>query len=155
VSPAAADRAVEAVREELRGVKGFDGFSELPAVRKPGEYPGKEVFEQIASVMTAVTLLALLSALVLLQHDDDAHRRADLRDRGDEGRRRFAASRYALARGIISLTGSTANLELRFVFPATNVAITLVGTVLLAVLVLLAPVRRAVRFKPGEALRYA
>ena len=40
-------------------------------------------------------------------------------------------------------------------FPIANVAITLVGTVMLAVLVLLAPVRRAVRFKPGEALRYA
>ena len=67
-SAAGADRAVEAVRDELRGLKGFDGFSELPAVRKPGEYPGKEVFEQIASVMTAVTLLALLSALVLLSN---------------------------------------------------------------------------------------
>jgi ABC-type lipoprotein release transport system permease subunit len=41
------------------------------------------------------------------------------------------------------------------VFPVVNVVITLVGTVLLAILVLLAPVRRAVRFKPGEALRYA
>jgi len=67
-SAAAADRTVAAVREELRDVKGFEGFSELPAVRKPGEYPGKEVFEQIASVMTAVTLLALLSALVLLSN---------------------------------------------------------------------------------------
>jgi putative ABC transport system permease protein len=62
---------------------------------------------------------------------------------------------YALAHGIIELTSSTANLDLTFVFPAVNVVITLVGTVLLAVLVLLAPVRRAVRFRPGEALRYA
>jgi putative ABC transport system permease protein len=62
---------------------------------------------------------------------------------------------YALAHGIIALTSSTAHLEFAFVFPIANVAITLVGTVLLAVLVLLAPVRRAVRFKPGEALRYA
>jgi putative ABC transport system permease protein len=67
-SEAAADRTVAAVREELRGVSGFEGFTELPTLRKPGEYPGKEVFEQIASVMTAVTLLALLSALVLLSN---------------------------------------------------------------------------------------
>ncbi len=33
--------------------------------------------------------------------------------------------------------------------------IALVGTVILALLVMLAPLRRAVRFKPGEALRYA
>jgi putative ABC transport system permease protein len=65
------------------------------------------------------------------------------------------AGGYGLAHGIIALTSATANLELPFVFPAANVAITLAGTVLLAVLVLLAPVRRAVRSKPGEALRYA
>ena len=34
-------------------------------------------------------------------------------------------------------------------------AIALAGTVLLALLVMLAPLRRAVRFKPGEAIRYA
>jgi ABC-type antimicrobial peptide transport system permease subunit len=62
---------------------------------------------------------------------------------------------YALAHGIIALTGSTTGLELTFVFPAANAAITLAGTVLLAALVLVAPLRRAVRFKPGEALRYA
>jgi ABC-type lipoprotein release transport system permease subunit len=36
-----------------------------------------------------------------------------------------------------------------------NLATTLIGTVILAVLVLLAPLRRAVRFKPGQALRHA
>jgi len=38
---------------------------------------------------------------------------------------------------------------------AVNLVITLIGTVILALLVLLAPLRRAVRFKPGEGLRYA
>jgi ABC-type antimicrobial peptide transport system permease subunit len=61
----------------------------------------------------------------------------------------------ALAYGIIELTASTTGLQLGFVFPAANVAITLVGTVLVAVLVLLTPVRRVVRCKPGEALPYA
>ena len=40
-------------------------------------------------------------------------------------------------------------------FPAIYVAIALIGTVILALVVMLAPLRRAVRFKPGEALRYA
>ena len=40
-------------------------------------------------------------------------------------------------------------------FPLGYVAIALIGTVLLALLVMLAPLRRAVRFKPGEAIRYA
>jgi hypothetical protein len=36
-----------------------------------------------------------------------------------------------------------------------RVVIALVGTVALALLVLFLPVRRAVRFRPGDALRYA
>lgn len=59
---------------------------------------------------------------------------------------------YLLARGIIALTSSVAHIDLSFAFPTANVAITLVGTIVLSLLV---PVRRAVRFKPGEALRYA
>jgi putative ABC transport system permease protein len=62
---------------------------------------------------------------------------------------------YLMARGLIALTSSVADIDLGFVFPSINLAITLVGTIVLALLVLLAPVRRAVRFKPGEALRYA
>jgi putative ABC transport system permease protein len=62
---------------------------------------------------------------------------------------------WALGLGLVSLTASLVDVELEFVFPAANIAITLVGTVVLALLVLLAPVRRAVRLKPGDALRYA
>jgi ABC-type lipoprotein release transport system permease subunit len=62
---------------------------------------------------------------------------------------------YALAHGMIALTESAAKLDLTFTFPAGNLLVTLLGTVILALLVLLAPLRRAVRFKPGEALRYA
>jgi putative ABC transport system permease protein len=62
---------------------------------------------------------------------------------------------YLMARGMIALTASLIGLRLPFVFPAVNLAVTLVGTIVLALLVLIGPVRRAVRFKPGEALRYA
>jgi putative ABC transport system permease protein len=64
----AVDRTVAAVREQLRSVKGFSAFSAIPAIRKPGDYPGKEGFNQIASILTVVTFLALLSALVLLSN---------------------------------------------------------------------------------------
>jgi putative ABC transport system permease protein len=62
---------------------------------------------------------------------------------------------YALAYGMVKLTESATKLDLTFTFPTANLVTTLVGTVILALLVLLAPLRRAVRFKPGEALRYA
>jgi putative ABC transport system permease protein len=62
---------------------------------------------------------------------------------------------YLLARALGWATGEAVGLKITFVFPSLYVAIALVGTVLLALVVMLAPLRRAVRFKPGEALRHA
>jgi ABC-type lipoprotein release transport system permease subunit len=62
---------------------------------------------------------------------------------------------YLMARAIGWTSGEAVGLEIAFVFPAPYVALALAGTVLLALVVMLAPLRRAVRFKPGEAIRYA
>jgi putative ABC transport system permease protein len=62
---------------------------------------------------------------------------------------------YALDRLLVRLVWEIAAVRIPVVFPPWNIAIALAGTVLLAVLVLLLPVRRAVRFRPGDALRYA
>lgn len=62
---------------------------------------------------------------------------------------------YGLARAVGWLAGNAVGLDIAFVFPLGYVAGALVGTLALAVLVMLLPLRRAVRFKPGEALRYA
>jgi ABC-type lipoprotein release transport system permease subunit len=40
-------------------------------------------------------------------------------------------------------------------FPASNIALALAATILLALLITLIPIRRAARLKPGDALRYA
>jgi putative ABC transport system permease protein len=64
----AAERAAAAVEDALRPVKGFAGFADYPEIRPPGDYPGKELFAKVTSIMTTVTLLALLSALVLLSN---------------------------------------------------------------------------------------
>ena len=53
------------------------------------------------------------------------------------------------------MTKRIVRVEVPFTFPAWNIAIALVGTILLALLITLLPIRRAVRFKPGDALRYA
>jgi len=39
--------------------------------------------------------------------------------------------------------------------PAAQAALALAGTILLALLITLVPIRRAVRYRPGDALRYA
>jgi putative ABC transport system permease protein len=62
---------------------------------------------------------------------------------------------FGLAHGIVALVQNVFNQHLLFTFPALNIPIALIGTLILALLVIQIPLRRAVRFKPGEALRYA
>jgi putative ABC transport system permease protein len=62
---------------------------------------------------------------------------------------------YLLARAIVWIAGNAVGLDIAFVFPAVYVALALVVTVFVALVVMLAPLRRAVGLKPGEALRYA
>ncbi|HEU0337170.1 MAG TPA: FtsX-like permease family protein [Gaiellaceae bacterium] len=63
--PGAARATVEAVRSYLRTVPGFAGFSNLPEVRAPGDWPGKADTEAFAQLLGVITVLALLSAVVL------------------------------------------------------------------------------------------
>ena len=62
---------------------------------------------------------------------------------------------YALDRFLVWLVWEVVDVRIQVVFPPWNIALALVGTVVLALLIMLLPVRRAVRFRPGEALRYA
>ncbi len=62
---------------------------------------------------------------------------------------------YALERFLVWLVWEVVDVRIQFVFPPWNIVLALVGTIVLALLIMLLPVRRAVRFRPGEALRYA
>lgn len=62
---------------------------------------------------------------------------------------------FGLAHAVVTLAENVFNEGLVFAFPALDVPIALIGTLILALLVIQIPLRRAVRFKPGEALRYA
>ena len=62
----AAHQTEAAVRRYLQTVPGFTGFTDLPTIRAPGDWPGKALFNDIAKLFTVVTFLALLAALVLL-----------------------------------------------------------------------------------------
>jgi putative ABC transport system permease protein len=62
---------------------------------------------------------------------------------------------YAIARLLNWLVFRLVKIEFAFTFPPLNLLIALVGTVALALLIMRIPLRRAVRFKPGEALRHA
>jgi putative ABC transport system permease protein len=62
---------------------------------------------------------------------------------------------YALERFLVWLVWEVVAVRIPFVFPPWNLVLALVGTVALALLVTLLPVRRAARARPGDALRYA
>jgi putative ABC transport system permease protein len=61
---------------------------------------------------------------------------------------------YLIFRLFLQAVSNIMNLDLVGTFPIANLAIALVGTILLACIVMVPPLRRATRFQPGEALRY-
>ena len=56
---------------------------------------------------------------------------------------------YVLDRLLVWLVWEVVDVRVPAVFPPINILIALVGTVVLALLVLFLPVRRAVRFRPA------
>jgi putative ABC transport system permease protein len=58
-------------------------------------------------------------------------------------------------RALVWLVRELIDVNVPVVYPATHIAIALVGTIVLAVVVMALPLRRATRLKPGDALRYA
>jgi putative ABC transport system permease protein len=66
--PASVAATIAAVRRALRGTPGFAGFTDLPEVRAAGSWPGKAEFDQIVQFFYVITMLALLSALVLISN---------------------------------------------------------------------------------------
>ncbi|HQR25428.1 MAG TPA: FtsX-like permease family protein [Nocardioides sp.] len=67
-SPDTAAETVAAVRRDLAAAPGFAGFSDLPDLRAPGDWPGKADTEEFAQLLGVITVLALLSALVLISN---------------------------------------------------------------------------------------
>jgi putative ABC transport system permease protein len=62
---------------------------------------------------------------------------------------------YLLNRFLVWMTNQLIHVEVPFTFPTWNIPLALAGTILLALLITLVPIRRAVHYKPGDALRYA
>ena len=66
--PAAVNATIAAIRRTLATVPGFAGFTDLPQVRAAGDWPGKSSFQNFSKFLYIITLLALLSALVLISN---------------------------------------------------------------------------------------
>ena len=66
--PAAVTATIAAIRHTLATVPGYTGLSDLPQVRAAGDWPGKSSFQSASKFLYVITLLALLSALVLISN---------------------------------------------------------------------------------------
>jgi putative ABC transport system permease protein len=66
--PAAVNATIAAIRHTLAAAPGFTGFSDLPQVRAASDWPGKSSFQNFSKFFYVITLLALLSALVLISN---------------------------------------------------------------------------------------
>jgi putative ABC transport system permease protein len=123
-------------------------------------------------LVVAISMVGLVSAITMnvLERTREIGILRCVGARGRDIRRIFAAEGLALALagwiagvplgyGIARLFGwlieRIFGFDLPLAFPLQNIPIALVGTVLMALLLMRLPLRRAVRFKPGEALRYA
>jgi putative ABC transport system permease protein len=116
-SRAAVDRTIAAVRGRLRAtVPEFTGFATLPEIRPPGSWPGKEGFDDFSSFFSIVTLLALLSALVLIANTMTsliAEQSAEIATmRAIGGRRRQVAAIYLRTAAILGGLGAALGVVL-------------------------------------------
>lgn len=173
----AASDTVDAVRSRLESVSGFAGFSNLPAIRAPGDWPGRSDTEAFAKFLGVITVLALLSAVVLISNTMSTLVAEQTREiavmRAIGARRRQVASVYlrtALLLGAIgALVGTAlgivlANVLARYfaatfwavdVGPGLDVSVVVVSVlvgVLTPPLAALPAIRRGARVDLREAL---
>ena len=176
-SPAAVASTVEALRRHLAAVPGFTGFDDLPDVRAPGDWPGKTETGQFADILSVITALALLSALVLISNTMTtlvAEQTGEIGImRAIGARRRQIAAVYVTTALLIGALGAVVGLVLGVVMSSllaqyfgsqfwavdvgfgvdpTVLVVSLVVGVLVPPLAALPAIRRAVRTDLREAL---
>jgi putative ABC transport system permease protein len=122
-------------------------------------------------LIVAISLVGLANALTLsvIERTREVGIPRSIGARGRDVRRIFAAESITLAVGgwllgvpvgwalnhlLVWLVKQQINVVVPFTFPLVNLAWALIGTVALALLITLFPIRRAVRYRPGQALRY-
>jgi len=114
--PAAVDATIAAIRHTLAAVPGFTGFTDLPQVRAAGDWPGKSGFQNFSKFLYVITLLALLSALVLISNTMTtlvAEQTAEIGImKAVGGRRRQIAAVYLKTAVLLGGLGSVAGIVL-------------------------------------------
>lgn len=118
-SPEAAEATIEDVRAQLASVPGFDGFANLPEVRSPGDWPGKSDTETFGRFVSVLTVLALLSAVVLISNTMSTMIAEQTRDiavmRAIGARRRQVTAVYLRTTLLVGAAGTIGGIALGIV----------------------------------------
>ena len=172
---ASIDRTTTRIENTLT-THGYDVSSEIKYVRLANEIASERTLTTTIAVLglliVAISMAGLANALTMsvLERTREIGILRSIGARARDIRRIFSAETLTLALTgwligiplgylldvlLVSLVKHVAKLQITLAFPAGNLALALAGTVLLALLVTLVPIRRAVRYRPGDALRYA
>jgi putative ABC transport system permease protein len=169
------DRTTTRIEDRLTAA-GFDVGTEIEYVREADNVASNRTITTTIAVVglliVAISLVALANAITMsvIERTREIGILRTIGARARDVRRIFAAETVALAvagwllgipigylldRFLVWMMKEVVQIEVPLMFPLGNVALALVGTVVLALLVTLLPIRRAVRYRPGNALRYA
>ena len=169
------DRTTTRIEDTLT-THGYDVSSEIVYVKLANEIASYRTLTTTLAVVgfliVAISMAGLASALTMsvLERTREIGILRSIGARARDIRRIFATETLALAaagwligiplgylldRFLVWMVKQVANVNVPFTFPPWNLALALAGTILLALLITLVPIRRAVHFRPGDALRYA
>jgi putative ABC transport system permease protein len=169
------DRTTTRVEDTLTA-HGYDVNSEIVYVKLANEIASNRTstatLAAVGLLVVAISMAGLANALTMsvLERTREIGILRSIGARARDVRRIFATETLALAaagwligiplgylldRFLVWLLNRVLNLNITLAFPPWNLALTLAGTILLALLITLVPIERAARLRPGATLRYA
>jgi ABC-type antimicrobial peptide transport system permease subunit len=173
--PAFVDRTTALLEDRLAGL-GYEVTSEIRYVAERDEVAANRSLTTSIAVLgfliVAISMVGLANAITtnVLERTREIGVLRSIGARASDVRRIFTTEGlvlavvgwlvgipvgYGLTRLLVWLIWEVVDVRIPVVFPLWNIPIALGGTVVLALGVLYLPVRRAVRFRPGDALRHA
>ncbi|HSL65833.1 MAG TPA: FtsX-like permease family protein [Gaiellaceae bacterium] len=169
------DRTAAAVEDRLAAL-GYEVGSEITYVAERDEIAANSSLTSTITVLglliVAISMVGLANAITtsVLERTREVGILRSLGARSRDVRRIFTTEAVALALGgwllgvplgylldrlLVRFIWEVIDVRLPVVFPPWNIAVALVGAVVLSLAITALPIRRATRLRPGEALRYA